>query len=94
VLCIRINVQRGGLIAFAFRQIEQLGGFRNAFGRTVELLDRDSQARALAPKLLGTVLVRPDGRILQLTRDFLEALLFLIVLKETPEERRCALRDL
>ena len=81
------EVARGRLIPFGFSQLEQLGGIGDAFGGALYLLDRGGQARALPAQLLSPLLIGPDGRVLQLAPDLLEALLLPVVLKETPEGR-------
>ncbi len=83
---IALDVACGGLIAFGLRQFEQLGGIGDCFGRPVELVYCGREPRALATQLLGPLGIGPDGRILELAPDFLEALFLAVVLKETPEE--------
>jgi hypothetical protein len=92
-LCIGLDVARGSLVAFAFRQRQQLGGIRDPLRCAVDLLDRCRQPRSLSAELLRALLVRPDRGILELAPDLLEPLFLLIVLKETPGGRRCAPRD-
>jgi hypothetical protein len=72
------------LITLGFGHIEKLGRLANALDGTVDLANVGAQARTFAPELLGPRGVRPDGGVLELARDFLEALVLAVVLKETP----------
>src|SRR5207253_11396735 len=91
---VALAVARGGFVARAFRELEQLGGLGDCLRGTIDLAGVGSQPRALAPELLGALRVRPDGRVLELASHFLEALPLAIVLKETPVTRRRAPRGL
>ena len=48
-LSFALDVVRGGLVVFAFRKIEQLGGVRDALAGTIEIGGLRRQARTLAP---------------------------------------------
>lgn len=89
-----LDIAGRGLIAFALGELQQLGGFLDSGGCALDLLDVAAQARALATELLGALLVGPYGGIFQLAGYLFEALLLLIVLKETPVRSRYAPRDL
>jgi hypothetical protein len=93
-LRIAIDVASSGLVILAFRELEEFCGVRNPFGRAVELDSVGGQPRPFASQLLGTLRLRPDGRVLQLASDLFEAFLLEVVLKETPVRSRCAPRDL
>jgi hypothetical protein len=85
------DVAGRGLIPFAFGQLQQFGGVRNALAGAVDFVDRSAQSRAFAPEFLCTFRVRPDRRLFKLASDLFQSFFFLVVLKETPEERRSAL---
>src|SRR5581483_6428319 len=92
-LRIRLDRPGGGLIVLALGHLEKLSGIRDALAGPIDLLHGCRQSGALAPELLRPLLVGPDGRILELAGNFLEPLLFLVVLKETPEGKQYAPRD-
>jgi len=86
-LCISFDVAGGGLVGLGLGELEKLAGIGDAFGDAVDLGEVGAQAGALAPELLRPRRIRPDGRVLQLAGNLLEALLLLVVLKETPVAR-------
>jgi len=91
---IALDLPSGRFIALELGELEQLRGIAQPAARAIELLELRGQTRALAPELLGTLGVAPDGRILQLAIDLFEAFLLAVVLKETPSRRSHAPRDL
>jgi hypothetical protein len=92
-LRVRLDDACGGLVVLALSQLQELGGISDSLAGAIDLLYGRGETRALATQLLRPLLVRPDGWILELAGDFLEPLLLLVVLKETPEEKRYAPRD-
>ena len=91
-LRIALDIERGGLVGLGGGELEQLARIADALGRAVELADVGAQAGAFAPELLRPGGVRPDGGVFQLACDFLEPLVFAIVLKETPGASPCGRR--
>jgi len=91
-LRVALDVARRALVPLGLGELQQLAGVADPLGGAVDLADVGAQPCALAPELLGTRRVGPDCRVLQLAADFLEALLFAVVLKETPVAKRCVLR--
>jgi hypothetical protein len=89
-----VDVTRGSLVAFGLRELEQLGGIGDAFGRTLDLARIGFEACALTPQLLSTLRLGPDGGVFQLAPYLFEALLLAVVLKETPVRSGCAPRGL
>jgi hypothetical protein len=87
-----LDVADGGRIVLGLGQLQQLGGVRQRGAGGVELLEIGVQPRALAPQLLCPFGVVPDILLLQLTDDFFQTLFLGVVVKETPEGRRCAPR--
>ncbi|AMB88214.1 hypothetical protein AWM79_03985 [Pseudomonas agarici] len=56
-----------------------------ASGHFIQGFDDLGQRRALAAQVLGVFGVVPDSRIFKLAIDFGQALMLLIVVKDTPE---------
>jgi len=80
---------RGGIV-LGFGQLQQFGGIRQRRTGGVELFEIGAQPRAFAPQLLRPLGVVPDILLLQFTDDFFQTLFLGVVVKETPEARRCA----
>jgi hypothetical protein len=93
-LRVALDVAGGGLVALGGGELEQLGGLADAAAGARDFGDVGAQAGAFTPELLGAGGVRPESRVLQLARDFLEPLLLAVVLKETPVAKRDARRGL
>jgi hypothetical protein len=79
-----LDVLGGAFVVLALGEIEQLGRIGDGFGRAIELGELGSQLGPLAPELLRLVGLLPERGVFQLAADFLEALFFAVVLKETP----------
>jgi hypothetical protein len=93
-LRVLIDVARRCLVAFGLRELEELGGIRDSFGGALDLAGVGLQPRPLTAELLSTLRLAPDSGIFQLAPYFLEPLLLVVVLKETPVRSGCAPRDL
>jgi hypothetical protein len=93
-LRVLVDVLGGGLIALAFGKLQELAGIGNALGGAIDLASVGRQPGTLTPQLLRLFGLGPNGRVLELARDFLEPLFLAVVLKETPVRSRCAPRDL
>jgi len=52
---VALDVARGGLIAFALGQLQQLRGIADGTAGTIDFAQFADQPRTLAPKLLGTL---------------------------------------
>jgi hypothetical protein len=52
------------------------------------------QLGAFLAELLSSIRVVPDPGLLELARYFLQALVFVVVIKDTSSKSRCAPRDL
>jgi hypothetical protein len=52
------------------------------------------ELRALLAELLRPLRILPNVRLLELPDDFLQALVFMIVIKDTSSRTACAPRDL
>ena len=93
-LRVGIDVARGGFVAFALREFEQLGGVRYALGGAVDLARVGGQLGPFAPQLLRPLGLCPNGRVLEFAADLFQALCLVVVLKETPVRKRYAPRGL
>jgi hypothetical protein len=52
------------------------------------------ELRALLAELLRPLRILPDIRLLELPRDLLQALILIVVIKDTSSRTACAPRDL
>ena len=89
-----VDVAGGGLVTFAFGEIEELGGVGDSLGGAVELFGVGGQPRSLASELLRALGFGPDGGVFELAAYLFETFLLEVVLKETPVRSGCARRDL
>jgi hypothetical protein len=85
-----LDVADGGGVILGLGQFEQLGGVREGGARGIELFEVGAQPRALAPEFLRPLGVVPDILLLEFADDLFEAFLLGVVVKGTPEARRCA----
>ncbi len=94
-LRVALDIARGGLVALGLRRVPSSSA-ASAMPWVVRSMSPSSrgQARALASQLLRPLGILPDRRILELPADLFEPLFLVVVLKETPEESRCAPRGL
>jgi hypothetical protein len=81
---VALDVERGGLVVFAFSKLQQLRGIRDALGGAIELRELGGQLRPFAAQFLRPLGLRPDSRVFQLEVDLFEAFLLAVVIKETP----------
>jgi len=86
-LSVRFDGASGCLVVLALGQLQQLRSVGNAFARPINLFYGRSEPCTLATQLLCALLVRPDGRVFELTPDLLQPFFLLVVLKETPVGR-------
>jgi len=80
---------RGGVV-LGLGQLQQLGGVRQRGARGIQLLQVGAQPCAFAPQLLRPFGIVPDILLFQFADDFFQALFLGVVVKGTPEARRCA----
>ena len=76
----------------ASASLQQFAGIGQRCARAVELLQVGAQPRALATQFLRPLRLVPDIRQFELADDFFQPLFLGVVVKETPEARRCARR--
>ncbi|RMS27317.1 hypothetical protein ALP71_05775, partial [Pseudomonas coronafaciens pv. garcae] len=84
------HVIDGGLVFFFGGHQQQVFGIDQSGGHFVQGFDDLRQQRALAPQLLGVGRVVPDVWIFELAVDFGQTIMFVIVVKDTPEWFRSA----
>jgi hypothetical protein len=84
------DVADGGRVILGLGQLQQLDGIGQRRACGIQLLQVRAQPRALSPKLLRPLRVVPDILLFQLADDFFQALFLGVVVKETPEAKRCA----
>ncbi len=82
--------ERALVFLFA-RELVELGGLVERLLDAAQRADDGLELGALAAQTLRALRVRPDGRILELTVDLLEALALDVIVKDTSAERRSAL---
>jgi len=83
-----VDIVRNGrdraLVVLADREIEQVAGFAERVGQRTNAADDALETRAFLAELLRALRVVPDVRVLELARDFFEALRLRIEVKDTP----------
>jgi hypothetical protein len=89
-LRIRVDVASSRLVVLTLGKLEELSGVRYALRGLLDLFRLGGQTSALTAQLLCPFGFIPNGRVFQLARYLFEALLFEIVLKETPVRSRFA----
>jgi hypothetical protein len=91
---IRFDLPDRPQITLARGQFEQLACISDRARQPIKAADDVFQLGALTAKFLRPFRLVPDAGLLQLARDFLQALVLIIVIKDTPLRSRCAPRDL
>jgi hypothetical protein len=76
------------------RQFQQLSRVAQPPGNPVQTLNDALQLRSLPPQLLGAVGIVPDAGLLEFAGYFLQALMLVVVIKDTSSRNRCVPRDL
>jgi hypothetical protein len=98
-----IEIQAGGIrfdfrgraeIPLAGRKLKQLTRIGDAARQPIEAADDLLEPGALAAELLRPVRLVPDAGLFQFARDLLEALVLIVVIKDTPLKSRYAPRVL
>jgi hypothetical protein len=87
-----LDVADGGRIVLGFGQLQQLRRVGQRRARGIQLLQIGVQPRPLAPQFLRPLRVVPDILLLKFADDLFQTLFLGVVVKETPEGRRCAPR--
>jgi hypothetical protein len=70
--------------------LQQVAGVGKAAVEVVDGFDDQRQGSALAPQVLGIFRVIPDVRVFEFAVYFDQAIMLLIVVKDTPEWSGCA----
>jgi hypothetical protein len=74
----------GLLVVLGLGQVQQLRGAGQSLAQCADAVDRLVQQGTLTAEGLGAFGAVPDGRVLELPLDFLQALALGVVVKETP----------
>lgn len=86
------DVVDGALVVFLDRHVQQVAGVGQAAGQVVQGFHHLRQLGALAAEVLGVFRVVPDVGVFELAVYFDQAIMLLIVVKDTPEWSGCARR--
>ncbi len=79
------DIVDSALIFFGSSHFQQVTGIAQAAGHLIQGLDDLGQGGTLAAQVLGVLGVAPDAWVFELAVDFDQALMLLIVVKDTPE---------
>ena len=88
------DFQSGAGIAFGDGQLEDFRGVAQAGFEPLQAADDLFEFGTFLPEFLRTLGNVPNAGLLELAFYFLQALLFVVVIKDTSSKSRCALRDL
>jgi hypothetical protein len=75
-------------------QLQQFRRVAQRAGEAVEAADDLLELGAFLPQFLRAVRIAPDAGLFELALYFLQAFVFVVVIKDTPSKSRCAPRDL
>lgn len=76
------------------RKFQQFSRVSQPAADAVQTLDDALELRPLPPQFLGAIGVVPDAGLFEFPGYFLEALVFVVVIKDTSSRNRCVPRDL
>jgi hypothetical protein len=88
------SIFRGGADRLLGREIEQFAGVAQAAREPIQAADDLFELGALLAELLRAIRLVPDAGLFEFARYFLQALVLVVVIKDTPSRSRCAPRDL
>jgi hypothetical protein len=91
---IRLDFSDRPEVALARGQLKQLARIGDAARQPIEAADNVFQLGALPSQFLRALGLVPDAGLLQFARDFLQAFMLIVVIKDTPLKSRCAPRVL
>jgi hypothetical protein len=86
---VRLDLADRAKVALARGEFEELARIRKALGQAVDGADDGFELRALLAEFLGALRLVPDTGLFQLAGYFLQALVLVGVIKDTPEGTRC-----
>jgi hypothetical protein len=72
------------LVVLTEREIEQVARLAECVGQRADAADETVERRALLAEILRALRIVPDGRALELARDFFEAFGLRVEVKDTP----------
>jgi hypothetical protein len=81
-------------IGLVGREFQQLARVAQSAADPIQTLNDALQLRSLPPQFLGAVSIVPDAGLFEFPGYFLEALVLVIVIKDTSSRNRCVPRDL
>jgi hypothetical protein len=93
-VCICLDFAGGTEISLARGQLKQLVRIGDAACQPIEAANEVFQFGALAAEFLRALRVVPDAGLLEFARDFLQAFVLVVVIKDTPLKSRYAPRGL
>jgi hypothetical protein len=94
-LCrIPLDLGGGAGIGLFGRHIQELACVAQTAAQAIEIVDDFLELRALLAELLRPLRILPNIRLLELPGDFLQALVLVVVIKDTSSRTACAPRDL
>ena len=86
---VRLDLADCAEIALTGRQVQQLAGIRKTLGETIDGADDRFQPGALPTEFLRAFRLVPDAGLFEFARYFLQALVLVGVIKDTPVRIRC-----
>ena len=89
-----LDLRGGAGIGLFGRHLQELARVAQAASQPIEIVDDLLELRALPAELLRAIRIVPDTRLLELASYFLQALVLVVVIKDTSSRSRCAPRDL
>src|ERR1700691_2084392 len=91
---VRFDLRGRTEIALAGGKLEQLARIGDCARQPIEAADDVFQSRALPAEFLRPVRLVPDAGLFQFAGYLLQALVLIVVIKDTPLKSRCAPRVL
>ena len=91
---IALDLGGGAGIGLVGRHLQELARVAQTAAQAIEIVDDFLELRALLTELLRPLRILPNIRLLELAGDFLQALVLIVVIKDTSSRTACAPRDL
>ncbi len=89
-----VSICAAASVAFLGGQLQKLAGIAQAARQPVQAGDDLFEFGALPAEILRALGVVPDTGLLEFAGYFLQALVLVVVIKDTSSKSRCAPRDL
>jgi hypothetical protein len=84
----------GAFVVFGSRQFQEFAGIGKSPRQPIQARNHQFEPGALLAEFLRAVGAVPDSRLFELARYFLQSLLLVVVIKDTPSRSRFAPRVL